>query len=74
MQIVLSISCVFHFFLLFMCMDTEKQEYKTAQINVRLPESLKEKYKIHCSKSNSVLSERIRKFIELDLNNEIKQF
>ena len=55
-------------------METEKQEYKTAQINVRLPESLKEKYKIHCSKSNSVLSERIRKFIELDLNNEIKQF
>ena len=45
---------------------------KNVRINIKLEENLRKKYKSYCKKNNLILSKRIRQFIQMDLNGEIK--
>ena len=48
-----------------------KKENKEARINLLVPTDLRKKYKLHCLKKDTGMSERIRELIEMDLRGEI---
>jgi hypothetical protein len=49
-----------------------KKEKKESRINLLVPVELRKNYKLHCLKNDIGMSERIRKLIENDLNDNIK--
>lgn len=50
----------------------EKQK-KDVRINIKLTKEDRKKFKDYCLNQNTVISKRIRKLIEMDLNGKISE-
>jgi hypothetical protein len=48
-----------------------KKENKESRINLLVPTDLRKKYKIHCTKKEMGMSERLRELIEMDIKGQI---
>ena len=70
----ISLFLSFLIFLYYLCAYMKPKDNMEVRLNIRLTKEIRKKYKMFCLKKDMIISDRIRKLIEMDMNGEIKQF